>query len=182
MPTNTTPKRNGTPCDKKNLVPEPPTRSSRVFCSRYVRFERILVCARRQPSTLFFCSVLMTCFARVSKIRENHYLYHCQRKLLIVRKRKEGARQTRSTLKRRPACSLKTGSQQALFPHEELKPSPESTENTLRLAASSWSHLAAPTEGTHPLLLAQRRHFHDRYLVPSSTSVTSGACVTGDDE
>ena len=60
---------------------------------------------------------------------------------------------TRSTPKRKPPCSLKTSSQQALFPHAKLEHPriPPKIHFGLPLL-----HLAAPPEGTHPLLAPPR--------------------------
>ena len=60
---------------------------------------------------------------------------------MTVRKKKEAARKT-STLKRKPACSLQTGAQQALFPHENLEHLQIPTESTLWFAAPSHDVLA----------------------------------------
>ena len=102
--------------------------------------------SRRSCSATRTAAVLPPCFtdlqARVTQTRINFQPYHCQKEGHHCAKKKEAARKTSSTLKRKPACSLKTGSQQALFPHEDLKHLQIPTESTLWLAAPSHDVLA----------------------------------------
>ena len=113
--------------DEKLMPIDKPWTTSHTMQTR----QRSTTSGRSKTSQLvffFFSSVLPTCLPESQKsgdLPPQTQSCHLQPLSLeghdCAKKKRSCSKKTSSTFKRKPACSLRTGSQQALCPHEELK-------------------------------------------------------------